>query len=101
VSVLIAEKIDGEAQENWRFRALTTMISSSTSQLQRLKMNQRVLASLSIYDFKKTWKQTRKAGNTALLNPNTAYQDWKDREDSCTLVYTSKLGCGSPFYWLI
>ena len=94
VSILMAGKIEEEAQANWRFRALTTKVSASTTHLQRLKMNQLVLASLSTHDFEKTWKQTRKAGNTTLLDRNTAYQDWKDREDSCTLVYTGKLGCG-------
>ncbi len=94
MSVLMAQKIEGEAQENWRFRALTTKVSASTSQSQRLNMNRLVLESLSKHDFEKTWKQTRKAGNTTLLNRNITYQDWKDREDSCTLVYSGKLGCG-------
>ena len=94
MSVLMAEKIEGEAQENRRFRALATKNTASTSQLQRRKMNQRVLASVSIHDFEKIWKQTRKVGNTTLFNRDAAYQDWKGRENSCTLVYTGKLGCG-------
>ena len=94
MSILMAENIEMEAQENRLFRALTTKNTASTSQLRRRKMNQRVLASLSIHDFEKIWKQTRKAGNTTLFNRNIAYQDWKGRGDSCTLVYTGKLGCG-------
>ena len=94
MSVLMAEKIEGEAQENWRFRALTTKVSASTSESQRLNMNRLVLESLSKHDFEKTWKQTRKAGNTTLFNRDTAYQDWKGRGNSCTLVYTGKLGSG-------
>ena len=94
MSVLMAEKIEGEARENWRFRALTTKVSASTSQSQMLNMNRLVLEALSKHDFEQTWKQTRKAGNTTLLNRNITYQDWKDRGDSCTLVYTGKLGCG-------
>ena len=94
MSILIAERIEGEAQENRLFRALTTKNTATKSQLQRRKMNQRVLASLSRHDFEKIWKQTRKVGNTTLFNQNTAYQDWKGRGDSCTLVYTGKLGCG-------
>ena len=94
MGVLMAEKIEVEAQENWRFRALMTKVSASTSPSQRLNMNRLVLESLSKHDFEKTWKQTRKAGNTTLLNRNITYQDWKDREDSCTLMYTGKLGCG-------
>ena len=94
MNILMAEKLEGEAQENRRFRALTTKVSASTSQSQRLNMNRLVLEALSKYDFEKTWKQTRKAGNTTLLNGNTAYQNWKDRTDSCTLVYTGRPGCG-------
>ena len=94
MSILMAERIEGEAQENWRFRALLTKNSASKSELRRGKINQRVLASLSIHDFEKTWKQTRKVGNTTLFNRNTAYQDWKARGDSCTLVYAGKLGSG-------
>ena len=94
MSVSMAESVEGEARENRRFRALMTKESASMSQLQRLKMKQLVLASLSTHDFEKTWKQTRKVGNTTLFNRNTAYQDWKGRGDSCTLVYTGKLGSG-------
>ena len=94
MSVLLAAKIEGEAQENWRFRALTAKVSASTRQSQRLNMNRLVLEALSKHDFEQTWKQTRKAGNTTLLSRNITYQDWKDRGDSCTLVYTGKLGCG-------
>ena len=94
MSILIAERIEGEAQKNWGVRALLTKNSASKSELRRWKINQRVLASLSIHDVEKTWKQTRKLGNTTLFNRNTAYQDWKTRGDSCTLVYTGKLGSG-------
>ena len=94
MNILMAEKIEGESQKNRQFRTLTTKVSASTAQLQRLNMNRRVLESLSKHDFETTWKQTRKAGNTTLLNRNITYQDWKDRGNSCTLVYTGKLGCG-------
>ena len=94
MNILMAEKIEGEAQENWRLRALATKVSASTVQSQRLNMNRLVLESLSKHDFETTWKQTRKAGNTTLLTHNNTYQDWRDRGDSCTLVYTGKLGCG-------
>ena len=94
MSILMAEGIEGEAQENWRFRALITKVSASTSELQRLEMNRLVLASLSMHDFEKIWKQTRKTGNTSLFNRSTTYQDWKGRGDSSTLVYTGKLGSG-------
>ena len=94
LSILMAERIEREAQENWRVRALLIKNSASKSELRRWKINQRVLASLSIHDFEKTWKQTRKVGNTTLFNRNTAYQDWKARGDSCTLMYTGKLGSG-------
>ena len=94
MSILMAEKLEREAQENWRFRALAAKVSASTLQWQRLNMNRLILENLSKHDFEKTWKQTRKVGNTTLLNRNVTYQEWKDRSDSCTLVYAGKLGCG-------
>jgi ankyrin repeat domain-containing protein 50 len=47
-----------------------------------------------MYDYETTWKQTRKVGNATLFNQNTEYQNWKGQADSCTLIYTGKLGSG-------
>jgi ankyrin repeat domain-containing protein 50 len=94
VNLLMGQKIEEEARENSRFRALSSKFSEAVSHRKRLKANLQVLDFCSTYDYEMTWKQTRKAGNVTLLNRNIQYQDWKDRCDSCTLVYTSKLGSG-------
>ena len=94
VSLLMGQKIEEEARENSRFRALSSKFSETVSHRKKLKANLQVLDFCSTYDYEMTWKQTRKAGNVTLLNRTTQYQDWKDRSDSCTLVYTGKLGSG-------
>ncbi|OCL01989.1 hypothetical protein AOQ84DRAFT_328059, partial [Glonium stellatum] len=93
-NLLMAKKFEEEAQENSRFRDLSTKFSKSASRQQRLATKLRILDFCSNYDYETTWKQARKAGTTTLLNRNSKYQDWKGRTDSCTLVYTGKLGSG-------
>src|SRR5271156_4505788 len=94
VSLLMSQKIEEEAQENSRFRALSSEFSESVSHRKKLKTNLRVLHFCSTHDYETTWKQTRKAGNATLFNRTPEYEDWKDRSDSCTFVYTGKLGSG-------
>jgi len=53
-----------------------------------------VLDLCSVYDYETTWKQTRKVGNATLFNRTAEYKAWKGRADSCTLIYTGKLGSG-------
>src|SRR5947209_4493874 len=94
VNLLMGQKIEEEAQENSRFRALSSKFSESVSYRKKLKTNLRVLHSCSTYDYETTWKQTRKTGNSTLFNRTPEYEDWKDRSHSCTLLYTGKLGSG-------
>jgi ankyrin repeat protein len=94
VSMLVAKKIEEEAQENTRFRALLSKGSKSKSLEQKLKTRLRVLDFCSMYDYETPWKQTRKVGNATLFNRTTDYHDWKGQVDSCTLLYTGKLGSG-------
>ena len=47
-----------------------------------------------MYDYEITWKQIRKIGNVTLFNRTVEYQNWKDRTDFNTLMYTDKLGSG-------
>ena len=94
VSLLMAKKIEEEAQENSRFRALSSKLSKSVSLQQGLATNLRVLDFCSKYDYETTWKQIRKVGNATLFSQATEYQEWKGRSDSCTLMYTGKLGSG-------
>jgi ankyrin repeat protein len=94
VNMLVAEKIEDEAQENTRFRALLNKDSKSASLEQKLKIRLRVLDFCSTYDYETPWKQTRKVGNASLFNRTADYHDWKGQVDSCTLLYTGKLGSG-------
>ena len=93
-SLLLAKSIEEEAQENSRFRALSSKFFESISLQQKLKRNLRVLNFCSLYDYETTWKQTRKSGNATLFNRTMEYQDWKERAGSCTLLYTGKPGSG-------
>jgi ankyrin repeat domain-containing protein 50 len=94
VNLLIAKKIEEEAEENSRFRALSSNFSKYVSSQQKIETNLRLLNICSMYDYETTWKQTRKVGNATLFNQNTEYQNWKGQADSCTLIYTGKLGSG-------
>ena len=94
VSLMMAKRIEDEAQENHRFRTLSSKDSKSVSLRQRLKANLRVLDYCTPYDHEKAWKQIRKVGNASLFNRTAEYSDWKGRDQSCTLLYTGKLGSG-------
>lgn len=92
ISVLVAKKIEEEAQESSRFRALSSKFAKSASHQQRLATNLLVLDFCSKYDYETSWKQIRKMGNTALFIQETEYNEWRGRRDSCTLMYAGKLG---------
>jgi len=94
ISLLTAKKVKEEAQENSRFRALSSKLSKLVSHQQRLAINLRVLDFCSKYDYETTWKQTRKVGNATLFSQAAEYQEWKGRANSCTLIYTGNLGSG-------
>jgi hypothetical protein len=96
MSLLIGQKVEEEAGQNSRFRALSSMFSETASHRKKLTTNLRLLDACSTYDYQTTWKQTRKVGNATLFKRNAEYQNWKDRADSSTVVYIGKLG--SPFY---
>ncbi|KAI9760034.1 MAG: hypothetical protein M1840_002750, partial [Geoglossum simile] len=93
-NLLMAKKIDEEAQKNFQFRALSSKYSESVSLRRKMKTNLRVLNLCSMYNYETAWKQTRKIGSATLFNQNAEYRDWKGRADSCTLIYTGKLGSG-------
>src|SRR5215469_2463941 len=60
VTLLMAQKIEEEGQENSRLRALSKKFMKSESLRQKLKTKFQILDSLSTYDHETTWKQTRK-----------------------------------------
>jgi ankyrin repeat protein len=90
----MGQKIEDEGQENSRFRALSSKFTETASHRAKLQVNLRVLDLCSTYDYETTWKQTRKRGNATLFNNATEYQNWKNRAESCTLVFRGKLGSG-------
>jgi Cdc6-like AAA superfamily ATPase len=95
VNLLSCRKIEEEARENSRFRALSNKFSDTTpSPYKKLKIKLRLLEFCSTYNYETTWKQTRKIGNTTLFSKTVRYQSWRARQDSCTLIYTGKLGSG-------
>ena len=94
-----------EAQENSEFREKSRSIFKSVTDEQNLAKQRRILAAkastknkildfFSKYDYETARKQIRKAGNTSLHKRRVQYQEWKDSPDSCTLVFTGKLGSG-------
>ncbi|RYN73204.1 hypothetical protein AA0117_g7987 [Alternaria alternata] len=94
-----------EAQENSGFREESRSIFKFvTEEQKRAKQRQiqaakaatknKVLDFFSKYDYETAQKQIRKAGNTSLHKRHVQYQEWKDSLDSCTVVFTGKLGSG-------
>jgi hypothetical protein len=94
VDLLMAKKVEDEAEENSRFRAVSTRFSKSVDYRQKLRERLRMLDLFSTFDFETTWKQTRKTGNTQIFEQTPEYGRWKDSSESSTLCYTGKLGCG-------
>lgn len=88
--MLLAKRVEEEAQENTRFRALFKKSSKSISFEQKL----RVLDLCSSFDYETPWKQIRKLGNATLFRQAPAYQDWRGHVKSCTLLCKGKLGSG-------
>jgi ankyrin repeat protein len=83
-----------EAQESSGFRALARDAFKSASIQQRYATNMRVLDFCSTYDHEISWKQIRKAGNTSFHMQHAEHRKWKESSDSCTLMYTGRLGSG-------
>jgi hypothetical protein len=74
VNLLIGQKIEEEARENSRFRALSNKFSETASHHRKLKTKLRLLESCSTYDYETTWKQTQKVGNVTLFSQAIQYQ---------------------------
>ena len=69
-------------------------LSKHESHRRKQQARVRVLEACSTYDYQTTWRQIRKLGNSTLLGQTQQYQDWKARDQSCTLVCAGKLGLG-------
>ncbi|KAH7194274.1 hypothetical protein DER44DRAFT_844066 [Fusarium oxysporum] len=94
-NLLLNQKVDEEAKENAKFRSLTTFLSESSSHQRRIKTCTRFLLACSQYDYQTTWKQTRKAGTTRLLESFSEYQQWQsDQFSHDSVLFRGKLGAG-------
>ncbi|KAF5547572.1 heterokaryon incompatibility protein het-E-1 [Fusarium phyllophilum] len=94
-NLLLNQKIDEEAKENAKFRSLATFLSESSSHQKRIKTCARFLQACSQYDYRITWKQTRKSGTTRLLESFFEYQQWKSDQSSYdSVLFRGKLGAG-------
>ncbi|KAF6524969.1 hypothetical protein HZS61_010764 [Fusarium oxysporum f. sp. conglutinans] len=94
-NLLLNQKVDEEAKENAKFRSLTTFLSESSSHQRRIKTCTRFLQACSQYDYQTTWKQTRKAGTTRLLESFSEYQQWQsDQLSHDSVLFRGKLGAG-------
>ncbi|KAM5385893.1 hypothetical protein ACJA88_002043 [Fusarium oxysporum] len=94
-NLLLNQKVDEEAKENAKFRSLTTFLSESSSHQRRIKTCTRFLQACSQYDYQTTWKQTRKAGTTRLLESFSEYQQWQsDQFSHDSVLFRGKLGAG-------
>ncbi|MCJ1384352.1 hypothetical protein MMC17_007468 [Xylographa soralifera] len=94
MNLMMAKKIDEEGQENSRFRAFSNKQRERRSLERTMRTKQRILDACSTYEYQTAWKQIRKAGSATLFSGNAKYEDWRCQTDSCTLVYTGKLGSG-------
>ncbi|KAM7190710.1 hypothetical protein V8F20_009615 [Naviculisporaceae sp. PSN 640] len=88
--LLLSENIDDQGT---RVKILLKM-SESEAYRRKFKIHCHILDSCSIYDYETTWKEIRKAGNTALLSSITEYATWKNNVLSSTLLWRGKLGAG-------
>ena len=94
IQLLVARRIEDEAEENSQFRSLSKKFSKSVSHQQDVAAKIRILNKCSSYDYETAWKQLRKSGNTTLFAQTTDYLEWRMQTKSCTLLYLGILGCG-------
>ena len=92
--LLVARRIEDEAEENSRFRSLSKKFSKLASHQQEVAAKLRILDKCSSYDYETSWKQIRKIGNTTLFAQSADYSKWRTQAKSCTILYLGKLGCG-------
>ena len=92
---LLARTTEKEPQENSSWRNLFSRSSEQALQRGRFQEKSRILDLCSTFDFESSWKRARMAGRSNLIESVAEYHDWKSRTDSCTLIWTGKLGAGN------
>ncbi|KAF9770549.1 hypothetical protein IL306_011888 [Fusarium sp. DS 682] len=90
VNLLMAQQL----QEQSRRIELLSKYSETESHRKKLENHLCTLDSCSTYDYQTTWKEIRRRGNTSWFTLQREYQEWKVRSESCTLLYSGKLGSG-------
>ncbi|KAF4947847.1 hypothetical protein FSARC_13870, partial [Fusarium sarcochroum] len=80
-TLLLNQKVDEEVKESARFRSLTKFGSETSAHQDKIKKCIRFLDACSQYDYRTTWKQTRKCGTTCLLQSCYGY----DGLDECEM----------------
>lgn len=98
VFLLMGQKMDDEAKENFRFRSITSRFTDTAAYRNKIKKRLRILDACSTFDHQTPWKQARKIGNTTLFLQAPQYEEWKNAQSpgshSRTLIYSAKLGAG-------
>jgi hypothetical protein len=94
VNLLITQNLNNNGQEIVGIKTLVTKGLGFITHQRSLQNKLRVLDLCSTYDFQRTWKQTRKIGNSSLFSQCTDYQNWRSKVRSSTLIYIGKLGSG-------
>ena len=94
MSLLVAKKTHKDSHEISGIKSLMTKGTGLFSQQRNLRTKLRVLNLCSLYDFRTTWKQTRKIGHCTQFFQCPEYQGWKSDASSSTLIYKGKLGSG-------
>ncbi|KAK0621668.1 hypothetical protein B0T17DRAFT_299547 [Bombardia bombarda] len=94
ISFLIAQRVEDEARENSNFRSLWTHVSESEKKRKRMKARLAWLGMCSEYDYERERKRIRKQGNTTFFLQEAAYENWKNRNGSTTLMCRGILGSG-------
>lgn len=94
VGLLMAARIEEEANRNSKLRDVSSRFFRTASTQQKVQARQRVLDICTQFDHMVVWKQIRKAGNTNIFRQCPHYQRWTSTTMSNSLIYTGKLGAG-------
>ncbi|KAH7161651.1 hypothetical protein EDB81DRAFT_925251 [Dactylonectria macrodidyma] len=96
INLLLSQRVEDEARESAKFRALMNLVSESSAHRKKTKSRARFLDACSTYNYQQTWKQTRKIGSARLLLKSlSGYQLWKKTMNyPAALLLGGKLGAG-------
>ncbi|KAJ4138505.1 hypothetical protein NW768_002340 [Fusarium equiseti] len=92
--LLLNQKVTEEARANSIFRSLANSRHDTYAHQRMIEQRTRFLNACSQYDYRTTWKQNRKCGNTKILTACRPYQQWKDDSGKTSILLLGKLGAG-------